>query len=734
MQNTELDLKDIIDVLRRQRRLILAAFTATMGIAILYLLLATPLYRSTTLLSIDAAGANLLDPGVGETNQSAVLNSRVDGEVEILRAPSTLLAVVERADLINTTEFGPRLGVMERIGIALGIGNPIDRLRRLVGMQPLPPPSGEALIQSTIRQLNAATTVRRRGLTYLIALEVVSEDPQLAARIANIYAQTYIERQVQTKTEGAIASRDVLRRQMETARRNLADSEAALNSFIDDNLGRLEAESGDLSVAMLRQQLESAAQGRQQTSDFLNALANNTVQRDWLSLADSIGDQALAQLARERADLQRRLSGQAIGSPEAVELAAALERVEQGLDRRAMIVRGSLQGSIDEFTAQETRAREQLREALLSSNISSEIIADLFNLQQSATVARTQYQQLLARVQYLDAQANIQVADARVVSQALPSNQPDSPQRNLILAVALVAAIGIGIGLALLNEYYIGGITSQLQLRNVIQAPVPAAMPTIAGSASEEHRVADTVVTAPLSSYAEGLRKLRSSIDNFIRLKQSERPPESARKGQVVLVCSALPGEGKSTTSIGLARTYAQAGLYTLLIDCDMRKPSISNYIGVESDQGLLNYLTERSDSSDMVLTPARDPLTELQIITAGSRSDQPTDRLVNSRRFDVLMKAAIDTFDVVVIDSPPILPVVDTRYLAQHADIVVQVVRFGSTTQGEVREAASQVTEMLPPHGALIAILNRQIAPIRKRGNYAGDYYGYYTEPNSKS
>lgn len=289
-------------------------------------------------------------------------------------------------------------------------------------------------------------------------------------------------------------------------------------------------------------------------------------------------------------------------------------------------------------------------------------------------------------------------------------------------------------GLALLNEYYIGGITSQLQLRNVIQAPVPAAMPTIGGGASDEHRVADTVVTAPLSSYAEGLRKLRSSIDNIMRQKRREPEAGAPRRGQVVLVCSALPGEGKSTTSIALARTYAQAGLYTLLIDCDMRKPSISGYVGVESEQGLLNYLTDKSEISEMVLTPARDPMTELQIITAGNRSDQPTDRLVNSRRFQVLINAAIETFDVVVIDSPPILPVVDTRYLAQNADIVVQVVRFGSTTQSEVREAASQVSEMLPAHAALVAILNRQVAPMRKRGYYAGDYYGYYTEPGGSS
>lgn len=727
MHSSELDIRDLIDIFNRQRRLIILAVAVTLSLAIVYLAMATPLYRATALISIDAAGQNLLEGGT-ENSQSAVLNSRVDGEVEILKSAALQLAVADKADLISDPEFGPSVGLGEKIGTALGIGNPVDSARKLLGLPARTTLSGDEYVKRIINKLSNVVDIRRRGLTYLISVTIESESPTRAAEIANTYVATYIERQVQTKTEAAIGSRDVLRRQIDTARQALTASEDKLNGFIDDNLARIEKDSGDPAIGQLRRQLEAVRTERTDTLAALNSVDQAKTSADWLSAASRLGDEALSELARQRSELEKGLSAATEGSPQAIELASALARLDEGLSARAGGLRSTIDADLKAMSQNESTIRDQLRQTLTQSQLSSELVTDLFNLQQSATAARNQYQLLLDRVQNFETLANLQVADARVVSEALPPISASSPRTNLILALALVAALFIGFGLALLNEYYVGGVTSPVQLRNILQAPVPTAIPAMTGE--KETTIADEVVKSPMSPYAEGFRKLRSAVDLGIRrlhgdAQISERNTD--QRGQIVLICSALPGEGKSTSAIALARTYAQAGQRTLLIDCDLRRPSLANYVHVEGTTGLLQYLTSTEDPENLVIEPVLDPVSNLLIIPAGGRSNQPTDQLVNGARFRSLVRVARQSFDVIVMDSPPILPVVDTRYLAPHADAVIQVVRFANTTQGEVREAASILQEVIGKETLFLGLLSRQVSSGRKRGYYSGDYHGYY-------
>lgn len=728
MQSSEIDLKELIGILRRQSRLILITFFVFLIPAILYLMLATPMYRATALISIDAGGSNLLDPGSIENSQSAILNSRVDGEVEVLRAEATVMAVVQGGNLVSDPEFGPRLRLTQKIAIALGLESAGDKLRQAVGLRTAEPPSSERLVSGTVQKLSGATEIRRRGLTYLISVGVESESPQRAADIANLYVATYIDRQVITKSGSIIAARDVLRTQTETARVELARLEDALNNFIDDNLARLEEESNDESISALRRQLEAAQSSKVESVSVLAASREAAARSDWTSAATTLGDAALEQLASEREALARRLSGEAAGSQSAIDLQNALAELDQSLGARLAEAQTSVEGELSAITQSETIAREQLREALLQSNLSSTVIADLFNLQQSASIARNQYQQLLARVQDLNALANVQIADARVVSEALPPTSAASPNKRLIIIMALTAALAMGVTLAFLNEYYIGGVTSTAQLGNVIQARIPVAIPALSVNGAER-MPADEIMVAPLSQYSESFRKLRLAVDTNLHQSLSERniPDTERRKARVVLICSALPGEGKTTTAIALARTYAVSGQRTLLIDCDLRKPSVASYFKLQQQDGLIDYLTSEKDDSELVVTPVLDQLSNLELVTAGSRSTQPTDQLVNSPRFASLLEVVRDAFDVIVIDSPPLLPVVDTRYLGQMADIAVLIVRFSNTTQGEVREASHQVQDALRPGVRMLGVLNRQTERSGKRGYYNGAYSGYY-------
>src|SRR5690606_17334101 len=162
-----------------------------------------------------------------------------------------------------------------------------------------------------------------------------SEDPRTAADVANAYATTYIDRQVATKTDAIVSARDVLTRQIATAQAQLADAEKEINDFIENNLSRLEAESGDPAVAALRRQLETAQAENMAATGRISDAEGALAQGDWTSVAQSLGDVALAELDRQRRELQNRLGTAATGSPMAVELAAELERLQGDLTLRA---------------------------------------------------------------------------------------------------------------------------------------------------------------------------------------------------------------------------------------------------------------------------------------------------------------------------------------------------------------------------------------------------------------
>jgi succinoglycan biosynthesis transport protein ExoP len=158
-----------------------------------------------------------------------------------------------------------------------------------------------------------------------------------------------------------------------------------------------------------------------------------------------------------------------------------------------------------------------------------------------------------------------------------------------------------------------------------------------------------------------------------------------------------------------------------------MRRPSLHTYLGVGSEIGLLAYLRGETAENQAAIQPVQDPLSALTVITGGGRSNEPTDQLLGSQTFASLLKAARERFEFVVIDSPPVLPVVDARYLAQYADVTIQVVRHATTSQTEARNAATQFQENMRPGAKYLGILSHE-ARVRRQGYYyKGRYMDYY-------
>lgn len=702
-QQETIDIKILVGVLRRQYRLIVMCVMFFLAVAGAYLFQATPMYRSTALIMVDPSRKNLLESADPQMLNSSSESARIESEVAIVKSDRVLLSAIEKARLMSDPEFGPKMGLTDKIRLALGLEVATER-------DPI------SQTYATLKRLREAVTVQRSGLTYLINIGVASESGDKSAQIANALAATYIDLQLAAKRESTMGASEVLQDQLETARAVLADSEQRLDRFISANIDQIGEETGNAELVSLNSRLRQIENDRLSLEVRKQEADVALVSRDWENLAQRLGNEALLALEAERRQVEARLAGAPAGSADEMDLRGQLEKLDEQLIDLGSNAVNSLRDEVSQLSSSSNQLRQDLRQSVLGSALAPQTLTTIYEFQQEADIAQRQYSTLLSRMRDLETQAALQVADSRIVSEALPARTPFAPNTKLVLALALLLGLGGGVGLALLNEYYVGGIVSAHQLATVIPAPVVAAVPRF-NQQPDQLSVADNVVEKPFSAYAEAFRKLRAGIDRLI---------DPDKKTKVILVCSAVPGEGKTSVALSLARTYALAGKRTLVVDGDLRKPSLHGHIGNEPQQGFLEYLLSDEHFMHSEGFYTLDTKTNAAVIVGRGRPTVPTDQVIQSRAFEELISRAREVLDVVVIDTSPVVPVVDARYMAPYADAIVQVVRYALSTQSDTRETYEHLREAAGPETPIVSVLNIDETGVQ-RYRYR-DYYNDYT------
>ena len=709
MGETELDLRGILGVLQRQFRLILTTIIVVVGLATIVAFALTPTYTSSALILVDPSNKNLLNPESQMMSTSAD-SARIDSEVELARSDSVLLRVIEQEDLVSDPEFGVSLGMTARILSFLRLREPTL-------------PTGTEALNEALSSLRSAISVQRRGLTYLISVQVRSESPEKAARIANAATEAYIADQLASKINSILASRSVLQARTTQARQAIVTSEESFDGFIEQNIARITRDTGNTDFATIQDQIRQLQETRDQSASLASNVEQSLQSGNWDAIVASLQSDALESLNQQRNELSQNLSTVAEGSPVQVSLREELRQIEERLRQQAQSEVTALRDTVQQNQTQEDDLRQTMRSEVLSSNLSADVLTQLYELQQNAELARAQYQTLLSRSQDLEAQADLQVADSRIVSPALAPQSPSFPNKTLIVTLAALFAAGLGVGLAFLYENLIGGFTSQEQVEAVLRTPVAAVIPRERAK-SEKDSLSNLMVQSPLSIFAESIRRARASIEHSLRSLRNE---DGKTRGAVIMVTSTSPNEGKTTFSLSLARSYALSGQRVLLIDCDLRKPSIHRHLGMEPSQGLMDFLTADMDNAtDIGGIITRDEMTNVTVITGTRRSDVPTDQLLAGAGFGRLIRSARQTFDTVILDTPPIGPVVDGLYISAFADVICFVTRWSSTSQQDAKKSIASLNASKQDDATIVAILNQQDDAGRSYQRRYGSYYSY--------
>jgi uncharacterized protein involved in exopolysaccharide biosynthesis/Mrp family chromosome partitioning ATPase len=710
-QNAEIDLRRILDLLRRRARLIIVTVMATMALATLVTVSLKPVYSASALVLVDPTSKNLLAPDSQAASGSSD-SARVDSEAAIVVSDSNLLEVIRELNLVSDPELGVRLGLADTLLAWLRMGD-----ARL--------PTGDEALADVLANVHKAVKAERNGLTFLIEVSARSRDKVKAAQLANTVAKVYVRRQIDAKINSTLEARDVLRARLSDASAAVVKTENAFDDFLSRNTEAIVAGTGRQDIADLQQRLVATETERSRLTALADVVSRSTADKQWASLASTLGSDAIRTLEAQRQLLLGDIARNAPDAPATVDLRKQLAQIEDNLSQASNHELSSLQGEIATARGRESDLRDNLRRSVLASNLPTDMLAQIYEIQQSSEVARAQYQTLLVRLNDLETQSALQVADSRVVSDALVPDKPAFPNVPLMLAIAGLAAIGLGVLLALLYENYVGGFTSDRQLESVLKLKTIAAVPRVRTIRHDESdgtadTPANTLLDAPMSAYAESIRSARVALEQIIR----RRP--TADGGTIVMIASAVPNEGKSSMALSLARAYAIAGRKTLLIDCDLRRPSLSRLLKLEPTVALADVLSADA-STDMLDTAiSRDPKTPLRAILGARRPALPTDQLMSELSFESILVAARRRFDVIILDTPPLVPVADGRWIAELADLIVLVVKWSATSQQDAHSALDMLEAAKRHDVEIVALLSQTDGSTVGERKYSGYYQAY--------
>jgi len=688
-----IDIDAALAIIRRQWRIVLAAIAVAGAIGLAFAATAVPVYSATATLLIDRNNSQIVEQlstigGVIE-DEASILS-----QVEVLQSETIGLAVVESLKLTENQEFrATRASLLSSI---------FGTIRSLVNVsQWFSPAKKESVVddgtlkRSLSDQLLNGLSVKRIGRTYALELTYNSTSPVLAAQIVNAVASAYLLDKLNSKYEATRRASDWLSDRIAELRQRALDTDLAVQKFraehnlisTGNNSLLSDQQLAESNSALILAQSETA-KARARVQRIEHILATDDVD----GVVTDILDSSVANDLRKKylesskieAEITRRLGSNHI---QAVRLRNEMQEYRRLMFQEISRIAQSYKSDLEVSEAKEKSLAESVAKATDISNSAGETQVQLRELQREAETYKNMYQTFLQRYQEAMQQQSFPVTEARVISKAMPPKIPSKPNKPIILALFMIMGAAAGGGIAMFREFRDRFFRTGEQVRDVLGLEFLGNTPLIPNKPATEAQesgqpgltlptsVARYAVEHPLSSFAETLRSTRLAIDLGIPAKSGAR---------IVGVVSALPSEGKSTISINLAQLLAGQGSRVLLLDADIRNPGATRAMARHASEGLLEVLLEGRSVQDVVL---RDEKTKLAFLPTVVKQRVPhSSELLTSAQMHKLLAEASNAFDYIIVDLPPLGPVVDARAMAGRIDGFIFVTEWGKTARRAVR------------------------------------------------
>lgn len=714
------DIRALVAVLRRRAKLIIGCGVLITVLASIVIFQLTPRYTAEATVMLDTRRTQVMD------FQSVMSGLPVDStvirsEIEILKSRTLAEQVADKLDLYDVPEFNGSLAETDAMSWLLQPAEWVSHtLKRL--MVHSRQNTSNAQERATDLKLGVARALMARmdalndGRSYLLRIRVEDADRELVARIANTYVDVYLLNQLEGKFDAVRRATAWLNEHLTDLREKASASDRAVQLFRDQH-GLTEVRGATLTTTQLGEissQLTMAAADRAQKESNLRQLQEQLKSGnvDAASVMASPLVQKLreqeAELVRQQAELATRYKP---AHPTMVNLAAEVRDVKRKLDEEIGKTIHGLEGDVNVARAREASLRDTFANLQKNSAQQDTVMVQLRELEREAEADKALYQNFLSKFKQTSTQEDLQQADGRLISAALPPTAPSYPNKTMLISFAFMVSIFIGVALAFVVERLDNGFRTSDQIEKMLGLGTLGLVPAV----TRKELPQDVVVQRPTAQYSEAIRSIRTAL----RYAEIDDPPK------VVLVTSSLPGEGKTVFATSLARSIARSGGRALLIDADLRRPSLAKLLGVDADPGLLDLFAEGADQDALIRV---DQLSGMHYLPASRGTANPQD-LLASRHMRLFLDRMRSRYDLIVLDSPPVLAVSDSIVLSHVADTTMFLVRWEKTP----RPIVAGAIKLLRTNGGPIAgvVLSRLNA--RRHATYGyGDaayYYGRYSD-----
>ncbi|MBI3681359.1 MAG: polysaccharide biosynthesis tyrosine autokinase [Acidobacteria bacterium] len=660
----------------------------------------TPIYEATSAVDIDR------QTPIGVVGQEAVRSPTVNDadqflatQIRLVQSDSVLRPVAQKYNLL---EHESQLDASEAA---------------------LP---GAAQAPILLRRLK----VTRPANTYLLLISYRSPDPQLAADTANAVAQSYLEHTYNIRFRASASLTSFMEKQLEELRAKMERSGAALAQFERDlNVINPEEKTNILSARLLQLNTEFT---KAQAERVGREAAFQSVRDGSIEAAQVSGQgEPLRRLTDKVNEAQEKFSEikahYGIAHPEYRKAEAHLAEVQRQLDRTRQNIVQRVEVQFQESGNREAMLARTLQDTKREFDRLNARSFEYQALKREAEADKKLYEELVRKIKEAGINASFQNSSIRIADAARPGVKPVFPNVKLNLALAFLFSTLLALGAAVLSDALDTTIRDPEQVARTLRTEVIGSLPVVKnwrGSLGPVPQQTDSTALVAFSdvgdhvnSYGEAIRTLRNSIllSDFDRRLRS------------LLVTSASPGEGKSTIAAHLAATHASQHHRTLLIDGDLRRPSVHKRFGISSLVGLSNVLTSEVPWRDALVKP--EGLPDLDILPAGPPSRRAADLI--GRGLMELLEEAGPQYDLVILDAPPLLGFAEPLQMATAVDGVVVVTRAGDTNRKAVAAVLATLSRL---RANVMGIVLNQVHQEMSDSYYYYSHYGKYYRPNGRS
>jgi capsular exopolysaccharide synthesis family protein len=590
---------------------------------------------------------------------------------------------------------------------------PVDRrfqLRKAEGQSAATAPRGEEA-PVTLNQLR----VTRPPNTYLMLISYRSTNPQLAADAANAIAQSYLEHTYEIRVRSSASVSNFMERQLEELKAKMERSSKALMGFERDlNVINPEEKTNILSSRLLQlnTELTNAQAERLKREAAYQSVSGGSFEA---ALATPQGE-ALRKLADHRNEAREHFvevkSHYGSSHPEYRKAQAQLAEVESSLESTRQEIAKRVEIEFQEGVRREQMVRSAVADAKAEFDRVNSRSFEYQALKREADADKTLYEELVRKIKEAGINAGFQNSSARIADSARPPLKPVFPNVGLNALLALIFSALIAVGAAVVTDMLDKTVRDPDQVARTLRTEVIGSLPLLkarrsgsVGSLKSGDKTKEGEEEA--AGFSESVRTLRNSIllANFDRRYRS------------LLVTSASPGEGKTTTAANLARAHAEQGKRTLLIDGDLRRPSIHRNFNLPSVVGLSNVLLGEIPWREGVLQVEAHP--DLHILPAGPPSRKASDLI--GRGLSELIEEATSEYDLIILDAPPLLGFAEPLQMATTVDGVVVVARAGQTSRKAVASVLATLNRL---RAKVVGVVLNEVHKELSDSYY---YYGYY-------